>query len=73
MLIGCHPSYFEDIDLTKALEYTQYAMDEKLAGIMIWSLQRDTNHRTESGDCNDFQTGQQDGLFLSTIASVLNA
>ena len=67
LAIGCNQNPFEDVDLAKALNYTEFVKNEGLAGIMTWSLNRDTDHRTLEENCNELQTGQPDGTFLETI------
>ena len=72
MAVGCNQKPFESVDIQKAINYTNYVKNEGLAGIMTWSLNRDTNHRTNSSDCNNLQTGEADGTFLKTINENLN-
>ena len=67
MSIGCNQNPFETVDLSTAINYTNYVKNEGLAGIMTWSFNRDTDHRTSDSECNDLQTGQADGTFLRTI------
>ena len=70
LAIGCNQNPFEDVDLAKAINYTEFVKNEGLAGIMAWSLNRDTDHRTDEY-CNELQTGQPDGTFLETIIETL--
>ena len=71
--IGCNQKPFEDVDLAQAINYTQIVKNENWAGIMTWSMNRDTDHRIPSdiGNCNELQTGQPDGTFLETITAHL--
>ena len=45
-----------------------------LAGVMTWSINRDTNHRKDynNEECNADQTGLPDGTFNSAIYRILN-
>ena len=73
MAIGCNQSPFTPVDLARAADDAEYVKTSGLAGIMTWSLNRDTDHRTPSANeaCNSLQTGEPDGIFIKTIYDVL--
>ena len=73
MAIGCNQSPFEQVDMAKAADEAQYVKDQGLAGVMTWSLNRDTDHRTSAsnGHCNALQTEEADGTFIQIICDVL--
>jgi len=72
LAIGCNQN-FADVDLGKAVETAEYVKAYGMAGVMTWSINRDTNHRIEPvGSCTDLQAGYEDGTYLKTIHSALN-
>ena len=70
LLIGC--SNLPSVNLEEAVFSASLAKAENFAGVMTWSVQKDTNHRTEDNSCNDSQTGEVDGSFLLAISRALN-
>lgn len=73
MAIGCN-SHFEEVNLEAAKSQSKYAKELGLPGVMTWSINRDTNHRTENaGECNELQTGLSDGTFVNEIYKVLHS
>ena len=54
-------------------KYTEKAKFLGLAGVMIWSINRDTDHRQnyDAGICNLAQTGLPDGTYHTAISHVL--
>ena len=73
LAIGCNAKPFDDVSIDQAIEAAKYVQSYGMAGIMTWSLNRDTNHRNEpQGVCNEFQTGYTDGTYLQAIHDTLN-
>ena len=72
--IGCNYEYYPDIDVEQAIVYTEKAKSLGLAGVMIWSINRDTDHRQsyDAGVCNFAQTGLPDGTYHTAISHVID-
>lgn len=71
--IGC---YHEDIHVEEAMAYSEKAKSLGLAGVMVWSVNKDTNHRFEhlyDGDCGRYQTGLPDGTYHTAIGQVMHS
>lgn len=69
---GCSDDPNENTTLEEAKSYAQWAKNNGLKGMMIWSLNRDTNHRTGATACV-YQTGQPDGTYINAIAAVFSS
>lgn len=72
---GIMPGQQEDPDAFTGVEevqkIAQYVKDSGLRGVTIWSLNRDTDHRTGSDGASTFyQTGEADGTFMNAINAV---
>jgi hypothetical protein len=73
MAIRCN-GHFEPVNLETAKSQAIYAKILGLPEVMTWSINRDTNHRTENeGECNELQTGLSDGTFINEINKVLHS
>ena len=75
LMIGCNENpHFEDVSLDTARNIAAKVKDEGYAGVMTWSINRDTDHRVEpKGTCNNLQTGYEDGSYLQLIKETLQA
>jgi len=67
---GCHDAPKEFTSVEDAKNFAKYVKTNGMAGAMIWSANRDTNHRTNASACL-YQTGQPDGTYASTMAAAL--
>ena len=67
---GAHDCPTEYTNLTMALDAASYVRDNGMAGVMIWDVNRDTDHRSRPGAL--YQTGQPDGTFMMAVAAELS-
>ncbi len=73
---GIMPGHSENpreyLELKEIKQITAYVKKTRLAGIALWNLNRDTNHRTgEIGKDNLLETGQPDGTYIQVISQAL--
>jgi len=69
--IGCDGPAVQ-VPVTEAVRVANIVKNGGYAGVTTWSMNRDTDHRTDAGvGCTDYQTGQPDGTFLREIGAVL--
>ena len=71
--IGC---YHENIHVEEAMAYAEKAKSSGLAGVMVWSINKDTNHRFEhpyDGACSPTQTGLPDGTYHKAIGQIMHS
>jgi len=71
--IGCNGEFYKDVPLGDAMNIANDAKDGGYAGVTIWSLNRDTDHRSNSnvGVCGVFQTGRPDGTYIGEMSKQL--
>jgi chitinase len=67
---GCHDAANELTSLDDAKSFAKYVKANGMAGLMIWSANRDTDHRTGVSGCL-YQTGKPDGSYANTMAAEL--
>jgi len=74
LAIGCNQEPFDDVSTGIAEEVAASVKNGGYAGVTTWSLNRDTDHRSNSvnGDCTPFQTGLPDGTYIRTIRDNLD-
>lgn len=60
-------------DLPDVLKLTHIAKDEGYAGVVLWSINRDTNHRILLPECDKLQSGRPDGTFTHAVSEILIA
>lgn len=63
---GCHEDSTEFTSVTNTTSYTEYAVSKGMAGVILKSIQRDTDHRSNLTDCL-YQTGEADGTYLDAV------
>jgi len=63
-----------DCLMKTTLEAGTSVREEGLAGVATWSINIDTAQRgdNEYGECNNYQTGHQDGAYTDMLAFLLN-
>ena len=72
LMPGQHDAPKEFTNLTAAKDIAEYVKDQQFGGVMVWDMNRDTDHRTSrQGDL--FQTGKPDGTFVNLMANILHA
>jgi len=73
--IGCNPTRFNpdlEVTLDEAINVVNKVKNGGYAGVVTWSINRDTDHRTDAGPgCTAYQTGQPDGTFINEIGKAL--
>jgi chitinase len=70
---GCHDaSGALTTSADDSTAYTKYALDHGMAGVVFYSVNRDTDHRSVSGGCL-YQSGQADGTYLQAAFAVISA
>lgn len=67
---GCHDAKSENTTVEDTVSYTNYAIENGMAGVAFWSINRDTANRTVLTDCL-FQTGLPDGTFVDATFQAL--
>jgi hypothetical protein len=72
LLQGCHDEPFNFTSVSDVINTASLVKRQGLAGIFLWSSNRDTNHRSSDSSCL-FQTGLPDGFFLSLTSSNLES
>jgi len=73
LMPGHHDAGNEYTSLEDARAAASYVKESGLAGLMTWSLNRDTDRRSKgSGGDNLYQTGQPDATFVNALSQVLN-
>jgi len=72
---GHHDAGNEYTTLDDAIEAANYVKTNGLAGIMTWSINRDTDQRMQygAGEDNLYQTGKPDATYIDTVSNQLNA
>lgn len=70
LMPGCHDEPFNFTTLADLTNAASLAKRRGLAGIALWSANRDTNHRTSLSSCL-FQTGLPDAFFINFASSNL--
>jgi hypothetical protein len=70
ILPGCHDEPFNFTSADDISNIASLVKRQGLAGIFMWSCNRDTNHRSSDSSCL-FQTGLPDAFFLSLTSSKL--
>jgi hypothetical protein len=70
--IGCNKAF--DVSVDEATAVADKVKSGGYAGVVTWSINRDTDHRSRSlnGDCTQMQTGLPDGTYNRAIGSALN-
>lgn len=73
LMIGCNEDiHFEDVSLNTAIQIASKVKEQGYAGVMTWSINRDTDHRISPvGTCNNMQTGYKDGTYLKILKEAL--
>jgi len=73
LAIGCNEDPHADIPLPDAEEYARGVRANGYGGVTIWSINRDTDHRSNSrpGECGPWQTGLPDSTFIAGISQNL--
>jgi hypothetical protein len=61
----------EYITVEQARTIAAYVKQNEWGGVMMWALNRDTDHRTGHPGDNNYETGQPDGTYLKAISEVL--
>jgi len=70
---GAHDVSSEYTSVQDAQNIAKYVKSNGLAGVMLWDVNRDTNHRTGySPGSNLYETGQPDGTYINAVSSSLN-
>jgi len=72
--IGCNEEAIGDYKLEETIRTSKIARDEGYAGVMHWSVQRDTNRRATlhyEQACCPLQTGMPDETYLNNMAAVM--
>mmetsp|Transcript_18343 Transcript_18343/g.32978 ORF Transcript_18343/g.32978 Transcript_18343/m.32978 type:complete len:326 (+) Transcript_18343:4631-5608(+) len=67
---GCSHNNVEFTSIRDAKDIAKYVAENGLAGIVISTINRDTNHRTDLDDCVG-QTGKPDGQYSKVIREAL--
>ena len=64
----------QDCYLEKLVESTKFVRSELYGGVSSWSINSDTAQRNNYpyGECNEYQTGHEDGTYFNNIAFLLN-
>ena len=64
----------KDCYLEKLVESTKFVRSELYGGVSSWSINSDTAQRNNYpyGECNEYQTGHEDGTYFNNIAFLLN-
>lgn len=68
---GRHDAPNEFTSLQDAAVSAEYVLSHNMAGVMFWTFNRDTNHRT-GGSGTIFETGMEDGSYLECVSEVLS-
>ena len=58
------------------MAYAEKAKSSGLAGVMVWSINKDTNHRFKhpyDGACTPTQTGLPDGTYHKAIGQIMHS
>ena len=63
---GCHDASDEFTSVDDAKTAAQQVAKMGLAGIMMWDINRDTNHRSQSGCL--YETGKPDGTYVTAMS-----
>lgn len=67
-------NYNEYLTVAQVKEAASYVKQNGLGGVMMWDLNRDSNHRTGyRGKDSLYQAGQPDGTYLNAISAILNS
>merc|ERR1712180_506268 len=73
LMPGHHDAGNEYTSLEDARAAARYVKESGLAGLMTWSLNRDTDRRSKgNGGDNLCQTGQPDATFVNALSQALN-
>lgn len=72
MMPGCHDEPFAFTSVQDVSNTAGIVRRQGLAGINLWSANRDTNHRTQQTSCL-FQTGLPDGFFINYTSAQLGS
>ena len=64
----------KDCYLEKLVNSTKFVRSELYGGVSSWSINSDTAQRNNYpyGECNEYQTGHEDGTYFNNIAFLLN-
>lgn len=68
---GRHDAPNEFTSLEDARKAAEYVVNSGMAGVMLWSLNRDTNHRTGASE-TVFETGLEDGSYIKCVSEVFS-
>jgi GH18 family chitinase len=68
---GRHDAPNEFTSLEDSKKAAEYVVSSGMAGVMLWSLNRDTNHRTGASG-TVFETGMEDGSYIKCISEVFS-
>jgi len=75
LMPGHHDAGNEYTSVEQARAAADFVNEQGLAGLMTWSINRDTDHRmgNSAGTDNLYQTGLPDATFINAISDQLNA
>ena len=68
---GCHDASNEFTLVSDAKNAGNYIAANGLGGVMMWDINRDTDHRNQSGCL--YQTGKPDGTYLKAVSQGIEA
>jgi len=71
--IGCNEADIGEWGLEDTISIAKISRDHGFGGVFEWSVNRDTNRRSEGLGCCPLQTGMPDGTYLTNIAAVCNS